>query len=119
MKRALSSVMAGLLGCLALTLGGCPLDPVTFDPDTFEPLPVIPGLYWVEHVDGELAIYRLPEDREDPGTWTTREGDPPLWYTGPAVYDLDDTGDWVRVTEDDNLTLDEVMQLYDFAPAAP
>ncbi|MGD8452483.1 MAG: hypothetical protein PVJ57_11740 [Phycisphaerae bacterium] len=119
MKRPLLSVMVGLLGCLTLALGGCPLDPMAISPETFEPLPAIPGLYWAEHTDGELAIYRLPEYREDPGSWTTHEIDPPDWYTGPAVYELDDVGDWTRVTEGDDLTLDEIMQLYDFAPAAP
>ena len=113
MKRSVPLSVVCMLAGVACTLGvgGCPIDPAAF-----EPPPAAAGLYWVEHAAGELALYRLPEYRGDPGQWLVIETDPPEWYTGPAVYGLAEDGTWTRQTEDDDLTLDDVLQLYDFPP---
>ena len=119
MRRSFCWITRGLLGWAACTLmvGGCPVDPSVIDPESFAALPAAAGVYWVEHDQGELAFYRLPEQRGDPGTWLVVEAQPPEWLTGPAVYLLDDDGIWTRQTEGD-LTLDEVIQIWDIGPAA-
>ncbi|MFH1745433.1 MAG: hypothetical protein ABIG44_00145 [Planctomycetota bacterium] len=105
-------VMGALL--LGASLGGCPVDL-----NTLEPPPAAAGQYWIEYTDGELALYRLPDQRGEEGVWYVIETESPEWFTGPAVYELDTEGLWTRLTEDENLTLDEVIQLYDTAPAVP
>lgn len=119
MRHSWSLATSGLLGWVACTLmvGGCPIDPAAIDPGTFAPPPAAAGVYWVEHEQGQLAFYRLPEYRGDPGAWYVLEAPPPVWFTDPAVYELTAEGTWTRVTEGD-LTLDEVLQLWDVGPAA-
>lgn len=113
MKRSVSLRLVWVLGCLALGMGvgGCPVDLASV-----EPPPAAAGLYWAEHADGELSLYRLPDERGEAGIWFVVPTDEPEWYSGPAVYALDEEGNWTRETDGDDLTLDEVIQLYDIAP---
>jgi hypothetical protein len=100
--------------CPVALVAGCPIDAAQFDG------PGVPaGMYWVEHDDGELVLFELPAERSAEGTWFTFETDPPEWYAGPALYELHDDGTWSRLSGDQTLTLDEIIQLYDPRPALP
>lgn len=115
-----------IVSVVALTLpillvAGCPMDMAQLDasPVLADMYPDLAGQYWVEYADGELAIFRLPQVRGDDGDWLEIAADMPTWYTGPALYEVDDTGMWQRVTQDDSITLDEIIQLHDPVPAIP
>ncbi len=73
--------------------------------------------YWVEYADGTLAMFELPQYRGQEGSWQRVARSEPAWYTGPALYAVDADGAWTRLTDDSNLTLDDVIQLYDPPPA--
>ena len=121
MKRSSLAIPVAALCCLSClcAVGGCPLDLQGIDPASFQPAPELAGVYWIEHTDAELAIYRLPEYRGDPGEWLTIKIEPPAEYTGPALYEIDTDGSWTRLTDGDDLTLDEVLQLWDPGPLPP
>ena len=121
MKRCVPPTIIGLLACVTslVGLGGCPVDLASIDTQNVQLPPEAAGTYWVEHIDGDLEIYRMPEDNEDPGTWYTIEMDPPDWYTVPALYSLDEGGVWQQESEGDGQTLDDWLQLWDAAPAVP
>ncbi|MCK4341708.1 MAG: hypothetical protein KAY37_08305 [Phycisphaerae bacterium] len=96
---------------LVVLVAGCPVDPTQWPPaETYV------GTYWVEYSDGELAAFELPAYRGEEGTWLTLATDLPTWYTGPALYEVSADGSWIRLTDDEDLTLDEVIQLHDPLP---
>jgi hypothetical protein len=74
------------------------------------------GIYWVEHTDGVLSTFELPAYRGEPGRWQAVETLPPSWYAGPALYELDEDGDWAQMPASVGLTLDEVLQRHDPPP---
>lgn len=104
-----------------LLVAGCPMDMAQLDatPGLASAYPDLAGLYWVEYADDELAIFRLPAVRGDDGDWLEIAADMPDWYTGPALYEVDAGGAWERITHDDSITLDEIIQLHDPVPAIP
>ncbi len=94
-----------------LAVAGCPIDAGTS-------ATVPTGTYWVEYQEGQLAAYVMPTQRGDTGDWVSVPTTAvPAWYTGPALYELHDDLSWERLTTDAGLTLDEVLQTYDAAPA--
>lgn len=99
------------LGLLVLT--GCIMTPPVLD----SVLGPTPGTYYVQQQDGKLFYYQLPERGEN-GEWI-RLLDAADWYVGPGFYDLDGNSNWSWDEENAGLTLDEYIQLYDPAPAAP
>jgi hypothetical protein len=102
-----------LAGFVAVLAGGCP-QPTTALSEAAD----AGGLYWVEYVDGELAVYELPRYRGETGRWTMFDQDVPGWYSGPAVYESSTDGAWVRVTAPEaKPTLDEILMLHDPPPA--
>ncbi len=101
-------------GCSLLAVAGCPVDSTQLPA-----VDSVAGTYWVEYQDGQLSAYELPQYRGEPGTWRTLAVDRPDWYTGPALYEVNQNGSWLRLTVDDNLTLDDVMQLHDPPPRPP
>ena len=121
MKRCVPSTIVSLLACVSglMGLGGCPVDLATFNPQDVELPPEAAGTYWVEHIDGELQLFRMPETAGDPGTWYAIVMDPPEWYTVPALYTLDEDGIWQQESTGDGETLDDWLQLWDVAPAVP
>lgn len=116
MKRFIPSRWPCLLLVLmpGVLIAGCPFDAAgLIGGDT------IAGTYWVEYRDGELAAFALPTYRGEAGTWHTLTTARPAWYTGPALYEVNADGSWERLTDDPNLTLDDVLQLHDPPPAPP
>jgi len=120
MKRSLSQIVIVLLAAGAASAPfGCTLDPATLVSDSAVHASLAPGMYWVEGTGDVLNAYRLPEQRGDAGQWLAIEGTAPAWYTGPAVYRLADDAAWSRETQGDDLTLDDVLQLWDPSPRSP
>lgn len=95
-----------------ILMGGCPIDPTLGGV-----LPAEAGTYWVEYSDSALVVYELPATRDEVGAWHTFEMAQPDWYTGPALYEVHEDGSWDRLTTDETLTLDDVLQTYDPAPS--
>ncbi len=95
-----------------LLIAGCPVDSTLIDTPA-----ALAGTYWVEYADQTLSVFELPEYRGEEGVWHTFEIAVPDWYTGPALYEVNDDGSWQRLTDDPDLTLDEVLMLYDPPPA--
>jgi hypothetical protein len=119
MKRPALRAIAGLLGCAvgALALCGCPtLDPATIDPNTFQAPAGAAGAYWVDYTEGELAVYRMPKYRDDPGTWYTLQTEPPKWYAEPALYVVSEDGTWRQGTFGAGQTLDSWLTVWDVGP---
>jgi len=105
-----------LLVCVTVTclLAGCPTPTVQLPAyETWD------GLYWVEYLDGTLSVFELPAYRGDEGRWLTFDTNLPAWYTGPALYEAQAGGTWLRLTEGNDLTLDDVLMLHDPAPPPP
>jgi hypothetical protein len=99
-----------------LLVAGCPMDAAQFSGTP----PLTSGTYWVEYANGQLTAYELPEQRTDAGKWYAMPTDVPQWYTGPALYSVNPDGTWTRITTDPNLTLDDILVVYDpKPPAAP
>ncbi len=99
------------IGLPLLAVAGCPLDGLqTSALDTLD------GTYWVEYTKGELIIYELPAERADDALWYALATDEPDWYEGPGLYDSGPHGQWSRTSDDDDRTLDEILQLYDPRP---
>jgi hypothetical protein len=103
-----------LLALPLLLVAGCPMDAAQLSGT----LPLTSGTYWVEYADGQLAAYELPEQRTDGGKWYAISTDVPQWYTGPALYGVNPDGTWARITSDPNLTLDDILVVYDPKPSA-
>ena len=66
-----------------------------------------------------VAVFTLPEYRNEGGTWYTFEQLAPGWFAGPGLYEMQPDGTWLRLTTDNDLTLDEVLQLHDPPPRPP
>lgn len=77
------------------------------------------GLYWAEYGDGELAVFKLPEQRGEEGRWSQVETGEPAWYAGPGLYEVSAGFQWVLVSSEEEFTLDDIMQLYDLRPRPP
>jgi hypothetical protein len=107
-------VLAGLL-----SLTGCIIPP---EMDLVEgarvaPSELAPGTYWVEHADGTLFLFAMPRFANDAGTaHDYAMAAPPAWYVEPALYVLDDAGNWTQDSFGADQTLDEWIQLWDAAP---
>lgn len=112
MRRNLTLRLAQLVLLVGplFAVAGCPIDAT--DGAVAASLA---GTYWVEYRAGALEAYVLPEFRDDEGLWLTLDTEVPDWYTGPALYELSDDGTWARLTDGD-LTLDDVLQVYDPPP---
>ncbi len=110
--RFVSRVLVAVLPLVLMA--GCPDAPGILNLS-----PSLAGTYWVEYQDGTLVTYELPADRGAEGTWLSAAMAMPEWYTGPALYEVSADGTWLRLEDGADLTLDEVMQLYDPRPAAP
>lgn len=113
MKLRQFSRVAGLatLSAAALLLvAGCPLQP-----EQLEAAGVTAGSYAVEYDGAQLIVYSLPETRDEEGLWYTFDVPQPDWYTGPAVYEVNENGEWTAVIE--NVTIDEVITTWDVVPA--
>ena len=112
-----------LIAALPLVLvAGCPVNPDVVDSGAGQSSTVpyrtsLAGDYWAEYADGTLAIFELPRYRGAAGAWLTAATPQPEWYTGPALYEVKEDGTWTRLTSDANLTLDDIIQLYDPPPA--
>jgi hypothetical protein len=111
-RRNIHFVWSYSLGLLVLT--GCIMTPQVLD----TVLGPLPGTYYVEQQSGKLSYYQLAETRGEAGEWVTlnETGD---WYVGPGFYNLDANNEWSWDEDSAGLTLDEFIQLYDPAPAAP
>ena len=120
MKRAGPMRRLCIMGvvAVALTLGGCPVSPSALDPGAFDPAALATGAYWVDYQAGELSVLPLPPSDTDSRSSLVVKAPSPQWFAGRGVYLLAEDNTWTRETEDDDLTLDEVLQLYDFAPPA-
>ena len=110
------SHIARLAGSLALvwplaSLAGCPVSNTSLDLGAD-----LVGTYWVEYQAGQLAVFELPPYRGDEGVWNRLTIGQPDWYTGPALYEVNADGSWSRLTTDETLTLDDVLQTYDPPP---
>lgn len=113
--------------CLALTLvfaltGGCPADPTLLlsqgigaDDGAARSLAERPtGLHWVAADGDQLGLLHLPERGALPETvWLTMAA--PAWYAGEGLYENTAQG-WVVVDVSGDLTLDELLMLYDPLP---
>jgi hypothetical protein len=106
------------VGVVALSLGGCPGSPSALDPGTLDPAALASGAYWVDYQAGELSVLPLPPSDANSRSSLVVKAPSPQWFAGRGVYTLAEDSTWTRETEDDSLTLDEVLQLYDFAPPA-
>ena len=106
---------------LASLLMGCfPLTPDLVGGLALESTDLAAGVYWAEYSESELALYRMPADRGDPGEWIIyADADAPTWYVEPALYVLDENGTWQQDSFGEGQTLDEWLQLWDPAPAVP
>ncbi len=104
----LACLSALSVAALAL-VAGCPLQP-----QQLEAAGVTAGTYAVEYADGQLMVYDLPEYRDEEGMLYTYDISQPDWYTGPAVYEVDDNGAWTPIVE--NVTIDEILTTWDFPP---
>jgi hypothetical protein len=88
-------------------------------PDTRPVGEQLAGLYWVDYADGELRLYRFPKYRDEDGAMRLLETEQPSWYFGPGLYEADEYFRWQRVPLDQDVTLDDIIQLYDFRPRPP
>jgi len=95
-------------------LGGCvmtpPVDDTMFGPEA--------GSYYVDQADGKLQYFQLAQTRGEPGEWIRLHTDGE-WYAGAGFYVIDERGVWSQDENAIGVTLDEVIQLHDPAPAAP
>lgn len=110
------SDIARLAGSMALVLplallAGCPITDTPLDLGAD-----LAGTYWVEYDGGQLAVFELPAYRGDEGVWTRLTIAQPNWYTGPALYQVNADGSWMRVMAYEALTLDDVLLTYDPPP---
>lgn len=111
MKHPLPSRLLGLMILPLLLVAGCPVDLTQLPADQ-----MLAGTYWVEYRDGQLMAFELPEFRGETGTWHSLPAAQPDWYTGPALYDVNADGTWIRLGDAGELTLDDVLQTYDPPP---
>lgn len=102
-----------LVSLVALTIGGCPLDAPPSDVALIGPLP---GTYYVDQSAGKLFYFQLAEARGAENRWQELANDG-AWFTGPGFYRLSEEYIWSRDEGAERLTLDEVIQLHDPAPA--
>jgi len=112
MKRLTVRYQLLWLSTLAVVLmAGCPGDLLGIDR-----LADLAGTYWVEYESGQLRLFELPEHRGEAGLWYNLPADPPEWFVGPGLYEIEPGGTGTPLLTDPSLTLDEVMQVYDPRP---
>lgn len=111
----LAAVAPGIV--LVLASWGCvtPTEPTTL---TLDAQVVAPDVYYVIDDGDALLRYAWPE-RGERGTWLATADADADWFDGPGWYVVDDAGTWVPEPALAELTLDDALQVYDAAPAAP
>lgn len=109
-----SAIVFCMLSLGLFATGGCPL----VLPETqLAPSPE-PGTHYVARIEGELFYLQFPEVRGERHQWIELYGEGE-WYTGEGFYQLSEDYVWSRDQEIGDLTIDDLIQLYDPPPPVP